>query len=589
MYITDNKDFYPTPESLIRKMHDKINWNYVSTVLEPSAGKGDIVKYLNNGKLDIDCIEADSNIRAILMHTFSEENRKELREQFEEIASKYPDFDRWARKGNYTYYINGEKKSVPEPDRSRLAELDRLTDRTQPDNVHVIHDDFLTFTAYKTYNAIIMNPPFSSGDKHLLKALEIQKYGGQICCILNAETIRNPYSECRKNLLRQLKAYDAEIEYIPNAFMTADTERKTDVEIAIVYVNIPYSADDESIFERMSKAQNYTEPTEEEVTDLDVTDYLQSIVNRYNVEVQAGIELIHTYERMKPYILSDFKEERYAYPVMRLVSPHDNKPITVNQYVKDVRLKYWRALLTNPKFVGKLTNKVQAQYRQKIETFGDYDFSAFNIQNLVMQMNTQVKAGVEESVEAMFDKLTKHSMAEGSGNVYLYSGWKTNEAYKIGKKAIVPCYGLIDSIFGRIDLHKVNGYLSDIERVLNYFDGSMTEDVDLYDTLKAHVEAGQTKNIPCKYFTATLYKKGTIHLTFTNQELVDRYNITIGKRRRWLPPSYGDTVYSNMTAEEKAVVDSFQGEKEYNKVMENRQYYLGGIIQNTTQMLSLNA
>ena len=37
-----------------------------------------------------------------------------------------------------------------------------------------------------------MNPPFAQGEKHLLKALEMQERGGAIICILNAETIRNP-------------------------------------------------------------------------------------------------------------------------------------------------------------------------------------------------------------------------------------------------------------------------------------------------------------------------------------------------------------------------------------------------------------
>ena len=36
--------FYPTPEWLVDKMLDKVNWKDVTSVLEPSAGKGDIVK-----------------------------------------------------------------------------------------------------------------------------------------------------------------------------------------------------------------------------------------------------------------------------------------------------------------------------------------------------------------------------------------------------------------------------------------------------------------------------------------------------------------------------------------------------------------
>lgn len=53
--MNDYKEFYPTPEELVNKMLDGVNLNYVKTVLEPSAGKGDIVqglkshaKYQNN-------------------------------------------------------------------------------------------------------------------------------------------------------------------------------------------------------------------------------------------------------------------------------------------------------------------------------------------------------------------------------------------------------------------------------------------------------------------------------------------------------------------------------------------------------------
>lgn len=59
-----------------------------------------------------------------------------------------------------------------------------------------------------------MNPPFNKGDQHLLKAMELMKgTGGQIICILNAETIKNPYSLYRQDLKNKLEKYEAEIEY----------------------------------------------------------------------------------------------------------------------------------------------------------------------------------------------------------------------------------------------------------------------------------------------------------------------------------------------------------------------------------------
>ena len=39
-------EFYPTPETLLEKILDGVDYRYIGTVLEPSAGKGDIVRYI---------------------------------------------------------------------------------------------------------------------------------------------------------------------------------------------------------------------------------------------------------------------------------------------------------------------------------------------------------------------------------------------------------------------------------------------------------------------------------------------------------------------------------------------------------------
>lgn len=593
-YVEDKKtsEFYPTPDSLIEKMYWKVNWHCVQTVLEPSAGKGDIIKYINGrteNRLDVDCIELDNNLRQIILYTFSEENSDKLLGQKKEITSLYPDFDSWSK--DYKYYNKalGKYVPVPEPDRIKLRSIDNERKAVKGDNIHLIHDNFLTFTAYKQYNLIMMNPPFSCGDKHLLKALEIQKYGGQIVCLLNAETIRNPYTETRRELVELLDHYNADIEYIADSF--TDAERSTDVEIALIYVNIPYVTDnsDDSIFDKMSQSEKYHEPTAEEVTALDVTDYMKSIVNRYKVEIKSGIELINAYERMKPYLFNSF-DDAYSYGIMQLTDATGKKKMTVNDYVKAVRYKYWRALFNNPKFTGNLTSKLQEQYRTKVEAFSDYDFSEFNIQNLLTEMSSKIKSGIEDEIEKMFDKLTEeYACSENSNKRYMYNAWKTNVGYKIDKKVILPFYGLYDSIFGRIDICKVNEKLGDVERILNYFDGNMTADVDIYETVKEYVEQGITKNIPLKFFSVTLYKKGSVHITFNCPELIQKYNIYVGKQRKWLPNDYGTKGYKDMTAEEKAVIDSFQGEKEYNKVMSNKAYYLGGITHQTMNMIGMNS
>ena len=40
------KDFYPTPGHLIDKMLSGVDFSMIKSILEPSAGKGDIVEVL---------------------------------------------------------------------------------------------------------------------------------------------------------------------------------------------------------------------------------------------------------------------------------------------------------------------------------------------------------------------------------------------------------------------------------------------------------------------------------------------------------------------------------------------------------------
>lgn len=55
------------------------------------------------------------------------------------------------------------------------------------------------YSTMKEYDLIIMNPPFSNGNSRLWKALDLQeRNGGAVICLLNAETLKNPYTKYSK-------------------------------------------------------------------------------------------------------------------------------------------------------------------------------------------------------------------------------------------------------------------------------------------------------------------------------------------------------------------------------------------------------
>ena len=592
--VEDRKtsEFYPTPEKLVKRMLEKLDWKRIKTVLEPSAGKGDILKGVARKEtsyryFDVDAIELDANLRSILRYNFSQEAEDAVTERKNSLLKPfgYTEYDHIEEK--YTYvskdYI---RLDVPESVQEQVKDVDYALEGFFHNGIHVVHDDFLTYTSHKMYDAVIMNPSFSDGDRHLLKALEMQKNGGQIVCLLNAETIRNPYTPTRMHLVEQLNKLDADIEYIETAFIEA--ERPTAVEVALIYVSIPHSDDDgvESIYDRLVKAKQYSEPDFEGCTELTIGDYIKAAVNRYKIEVEAGVELIKTYKRMKPHLDASLDAKEYKSPILCLTDSNHHD-ITINGYVKKVRFKYWQALLTNKKFIGRLTSKLQGEYSDRISSFSEYEFSEFNIYNLATEMNTKIRSGIEAEIDGMYDKLTEeHSYyPECTKNKHLYNGWKTNKAWKIDKKCILPVYGIFDSWDGKPRTYEAYKALSDIERILNFFDGNMTADVNLSQVLERHFSAGITKNIPCKFFKLTFYKKGTVHIAFTCPELISRYNIHMGMQRKWLPPCYGTKGYAQMEENEKAVVDSFQGEAEYEKVMARSDYYLRSPIADTAPLL----
>lgn len=531
----DNKDFYPTPENIIDKMVTGLDFTFIHSVLEPSAGKGNIVDYLKKLEertnkyghkkisLDIDCIEADQDLQHIL-------------------------------KGK---------------------------------NHRVVYNDFLTYDSMKEYDLIIMNPPFSNGCKHLLKALEMQqRNGGAIVCLLNAETIKNQCTNDRITLVRLLEEYNADIQYMQEAFK--DAERKTAVEIALIKVKLPEVEKHSFILDDLQKARTEREYTETESTYLAENDFLKTIVKQYEMEIEAGKKLIKEYQAMKPFILAEFEKDKETGETIQtggcilsldLSSNRDNyyNALSINGFIEEVRKKYWKALFNNPQFVGQLTSNLRTEYNNKIEELKHYDFSIYNICQIKIDMTKNVVKGVEDTIISLFEELSNkyHYYDEMSRNIHYYNGWKANKAYIINKKVIIPLSGY-NSLWNKFrpTEYQIVSKLQDIEKCFNYLDGGLTEAVDLKESLRFAEEYGETKDIQLKYFTVTFYKKGTCHITFNDDELLKKFNIFGSQHKGWLPPSYGKKAYKDMTSEEKAVVNEFEGESGYNKVISNSKYYL---------------
>ena len=540
MIPKDSVDFYPTPAELADRMVSSIltrTYGYAvfpGPILEPSAGDGAIAK----------AVERAAGI---------------YRNQAGKIIQEY-DLKR-----------KREKYSL---DCVELSEGLRAI--LKNDGFRVVHDDFLTFQPQTKYAAILMNPPFSAGAAHLLKALDIMQDGGKIRCVLNAETIRNPYTNERKDLAKRLQELGAEIEYIQDAFARA--ERKTGVEIALVSVDIPDRPPVSRI--RLDLQQEATEKYEDDpqLAALVSADPITAAIERYNAAAEGLRRIYDEYNGVKSLFSSAVKDDKEN-PVIAF-----NK--TYNEAIRDLRGLYWRKLFDLPQIRDSLTYKMSIEYSERIEDLKNYDFSAYNILTIREEISRNLVSGIEQEIISLFDDWTNlHYNSEYSKNVHYYNGWCTNEAYKVGKKVIFWCSGF--DMWGDFNphLYDCERKMSQIERVLHFLDtnGQQYNGQKLRDALKAAKDAGQTSKIQLEYFTATFYKKGTCHIEFTNTDVLKSFNLFASQKKGWLPPCYGKKAYKDMSEADKKVIDSYEGAASYADTIKR------GLIPTTQRFLQLGA
>ena len=508
--FTDNKDFYPTPKALIHKMWDKIpkKAKYdAKYILEPEAGAGDIVDYLN---------EFYDRYQKPIIHAIEKDHR-------------------------LVNILQGKKATV----------IDR---------------DFLTYCGPDKYDIIIANPPFSNGEHHLLKMIDIM-FNGHIVCLLNAETIRNPNTNTRKLLVRKLGRHLADIEFFTEEFVQA--ERKTNVEIALVYLHIENNIE-HSLFEGMSEAKAPNiDPVNEFSTEITEKDSIRNIVADYNRTVAIGTETLLDFYRNAP------KIGRYiTVKVIDEDSVEAHRSLTaqvkeaLNKFLTKVRRVFWNDLINFEIISKRLTSKKRKEFYEMLKTNEHMDFTEENIRTFISNLMKDYDTILTEATVDIFEKLShEYAYDENihNGNVHYFDGWKTNKAFFVNHKVIIPYWGeaLWDKIMNRWSIrYDIQETLDDIDKVMNSFDGA-AEYVSMRSALNKAIAAGQSKGIRSAYFDITIYKKGTVHLTFLSEDIRRRFNVTACRGKNWLPMDYGKKAYSAMTSVEKTIVDQFEGKKAY--------------------------
>ncbi|MFG1594156.1 DUF4942 domain-containing protein [Halobacteriovorax sp. CON-3] len=431
-------------------------------------------------------------------------------------------------------------------------------------NFNVIDSDFLNYNSGEQFDLIIANFPFSDGEHHLHKAIDIM-FSGQIVCLLNAQTIKNPHTNEKRRLVQRLEELNASIEFLNEEFLNA--ERKTRVEVALIYIDKRQTFED-SFFDGVKEDQENVINLEESFALEQNT--IEGLVKSYN----------GSREKIQSFIVEAFQNHSIFNNILNISvigaeTGYGENPQTLTQEVKLLvnqatnllKERFWKRVLELPEVRKKITNHSEDRFMSEIEKWKMMAFSESNILQFVINLTMLYPNACKEGLLYIFDESTKYAFyrkdsepyQSSKDNIQFVNAWKTNNAFKINERIVLPLnfwLGASESSWERKE------FLDDLEVVLGYYGRVSERSMD--DIVVEAIKNGQTRKIDTEFFEVSVFKKGTMHLRFKDKELLRRFNIDACKEKGWLPHDYSNKSYESMNEEEKELVKNFEGKSNYN-------------------------
>lgn len=481
-----HEEFYPTPPGIIWKMISGYDL-CKRAILEPNAGKGDILDYIKKqsrysehsssygSDLNLSCIEINPELQHIL--------------------------------------------------RGKGYEL--------------IAEDFLEYQDDRYFDLIVMNPPFSNAQKHILKAWSVIEEGDVVTLMPKAMYENYEANKGRKLLRQLIDTYATEVTDLGNCFSMA--ERKTNVEVLLVRIRKAENKNSRFNFNAISQEDSKNVDFDENSigNSLMRANFIEATVDSYNMAKDAAIDAVKAIERFQRY--SIFFASKQS--VSDILFSNRHPRLKYDELSDVLRTGAWNYVFDKSKIRNVLTSSVRDDFNKHSKQYGPMQFTIANIENMFSMLVLNSGKIMHDCVVEIFDKMCSYD----EKNKVHWEGWKTNSAYKVNRKVIMPW--MIQYDFGRFKFHYSRDYnrLRDIDMVMCLLSGIKIEDLD--DKANSSVESTETTLYKAfdlanstgenycvgTFFNMRFFKKGTLHLEFRDPDLWMKFNIAAAAGKKWLP------------------------------------------------------
>lgn len=443
-----DKEFFPTPIDVLHMMQidcsDKV-------VLEPHAGKGNIVDYLiNNNAKEVIAIELNKDLRKI-------------------VESK----------------------------------------------CNVIGSDFLECTEEQIshIDLIVMNPPFSNADKHIIHAFDIAPEGCEIISLCNYETISNTYSNSRHRL-KALIRDNGISQNLGDCF--SDAERTTGIDIGLIKLYKPVVSDD-------SKFEGFFMDEEVEMQQDGIMQYneVRALVNRYVGSVKIYDEL----DAIKKKLAYTTKELGLGEITFNV--GYNEQVVSKEDFSKYLQKVSWKYIFNKMNMHKYITSGVMKDINKFVETQQNIPFTMKNVYKMFEIIVGTREQTYNRALEEAIDNFTRYTHE----NRYSVEGWKSNSSFMLNKKFIVNYMVETNWAKTRMSLKysQHSDKIDDLIKVLCNITGTNYNDVEKLRDFFQSTEVQTNTWYECGFFKFKCFLKGTMHLKFKDERTWYLLNQAYGK------------------------------------------------------------
>lgn len=464
-----DNEFYPTPYSLFESHIKKyIIDKDYRDVFDPSAGKGDLLNYVGYGN-------------------------------------------------------NGIKKYAIEKSMELCSVM-------RENKITVLGHDFFQYAGEHSFDLVIMNPPFSNAADHFLHAVQVCS-SSDIICILPASLFER---EDKKSLLIKdiIAESHGELECAVSPFFVGDAERKTKVDICIVYI------------ERKKNKEGFFsfDPDKDKEVDFGVIDQQSGLVKRDMIK-----QLVTNYQEatvaFKEMVIARAKLQSCtndAYKLNDMIHASFNEPsstdkdgprVAYNHFVDSIKAFFWNSIFTEGKFYQFMTKSVLKDFAEFQKVNGQLSFSEDNINMVLGSLFDNRENILKKNIEEVFDLLTSYHKE----NRCYFEGWKTNDRWKVKRKFILPMTVEYSDYRGWSTRYYRFNELRDIDIAMCSVSGKTMDKIKTIDkTINKEAVSRDTSCVYSEFFKIKLYLKGTAHFEFLDEDLYNIFNREACGAKKWL-------------------------------------------------------